>query len=97
MGGGASPADVGVAAAVAAAAVTVAVLRPLPGAADSIVVLLSTVSMQAVMVNKATMTSQGCEAQNSPWARNKRPIILTVLVQRSLVLILSSKLSSPGN
>lgn len=93
IGGGGGAPGVGDA---AAAAVAVALLRP-----ASNVVLLSTVSIQAVMVKRATITSQGCEAQNSPWARNKRPIIFTancnVLVQRSLVIILSNKLSSPGS
>jgi len=56
----------------AAAAEAVAVPNPLLA---SRVLFLSTVSMQAVMVSRATMTSQGCEAQNSPWARNKRPIM----------------------
>lgn len=63
MGGGAAS---------ALAEAVAALLRPL---AASSVVLLSTVSMQAVMVSRATITSQGCEAQNSPWARNRRPII----------------------
>lgn len=37
---------------------------------------LSNVIMHAVSVTKATITSQGCDAQNSPCARNNRPTLI---------------------
>lgn len=49
----------------------------------SLVVLelpLSTLNMQAVNVINATMTSHGCDAQNSPWARNSRPVFTMFLI-----------------
>lgn len=40
---------------------------------------LSTLNMQAVNVINATITSHGCDAQNSPWARNKRPVFTMLM------------------
>lgn len=42
--------------------------------------LRSTVSMHAVSVNNATITSHGCDAQNFPCARNNCAVIFDVAV-----------------
>lgn len=72
------------AAAAAAAVAALVLLRPL---ACSRVLPLSKVSMHAVIVSRATITSQGCDAQNSPWARNKRPIIFAAAACSKLVQV----------
>lgn len=46
--------------------------------ADVFSLVLSTVKMQAVNVSSATITSHGCEAQNSPCARNNRQIMFSI-------------------
>lgn len=42
--------------------------------------LRSTVSMHAVSVNNATITSHGCDAQNFPCARNNCAVIFDIAV-----------------
>lgn len=56
---------------------------------------LSNVIMHAVRVTKATITSQGCDAQNSPCARNNRPTLIFHFTHNSLSNLHGS--SSPSS